>query len=164
MRIMAGISSAFRKKKKNERINQHLPRDTKSLESSYDWGCSISGVRAFCYREERWICTQRAVSSFLLSCEMVLKYLEHVSAACAFLLFLWTTGPSPRSPLSLCRFVFTRSDQKKIYIGDDNPLTLIVKAQNQGEGAYEAELIVSIPPQADFIGVVRNSEVSRLPL
>uniref|UniRef100_A0A452UXC6 Integrin subunit alpha V n=1 Tax=Ursus maritimus TaxID=29073 RepID=A0A452UXC6_URSMA len=54
------------------------------------------------------------------------------------------------------------SDQKKIYIGDDNPLTLIVKAQNQGEGAYEAELIVSIPPQADFIGVVRNSEVTRL--
>ena len=30
--------------------------------------------------------------------------------------------------------MFTRSDQKKIYIGDDNPLTLIVKAQNQGEG------------------------------
>uniref|UniRef100_A0A8C4MVU3 Integrin subunit alpha V n=1 Tax=Equus asinus asinus TaxID=83772 RepID=A0A8C4MVU3_EQUAS len=54
------------------------------------------------------------------------------------------------------------SDQKKIYIGDDNPLTLIVKAQNQGEGAYEAELIISIPPQADFIGVVRNSEVTRL--
>uniref|UniRef100_H0WK80 Integrin alpha-V n=1 Tax=Otolemur garnettii TaxID=30611 RepID=H0WK80_OTOGA len=50
------------------------------------------------------------------------------------------------------------SDQKKIYIGDDNPLTLLVMAQNQGEGAYEAELIVSIPPQADFIGVVRNSE------
>ncbi|MEJ1278316.1 integrin alpha V [Cricetulus griseus] len=51
------------------------------------------------------------------------------------------------------------SDQKKIYIGDDNPLTLTVKAQNQGEGAYEAELIVSIPPQADFIGVVRNNEL-----
>ncbi|XP_049976641.1 integrin alpha-V isoform X1 [Alexandromys fortis] len=50
------------------------------------------------------------------------------------------------------------SDQKKLYIGDDNPLTLTVKAQNQGEGAYEAELIVSIPPQADFIGVVRNNE------
>lgn len=65
---------------------------------------------------------------------------------------------------SLSRFVLTCSDQKKIYIGDDNPLTLIVKAQNQGEGAYEAELIVSIPPQADFIGVVRNSEVSKLPL
>lgn len=37
-----------------------------------------------------------------------------------------------------------------------------MKAQNQGEGAYEAELIVSIPPQADFIGVVRNNEVSKL--
>uniref|UniRef100_A0A8D2HHW4 Integrin subunit alpha V n=1 Tax=Urocitellus parryii TaxID=9999 RepID=A0A8D2HHW4_UROPR len=54
--------------------------------------------------------------------------------------------------------VSVNSDQKKIYIGDDNPLTLIVKAQNQGEGAYEAELIISMPPQADFIGVVRNSE------
>uniref|UniRef100_A0A8D0GY43 Integrin subunit alpha V n=1 Tax=Sphenodon punctatus TaxID=8508 RepID=A0A8D0GY43_SPHPU len=50
------------------------------------------------------------------------------------------------------------SDQKQIYIGDDNPLTLIVSAQNLGEGAYEAELFVTIPPQADFIGVVRNSE------
>lgn len=69
-----------------------------------------------------------------------------------------------RSPFSLTRFILTCSDQKKIYIGDDNPLTLIVKAQNQGEGAYEAELIVSIPLQADFIGVVRNSEVSKLPL
>ncbi|KYO33742.1 integrin alpha-V [Alligator mississippiensis] len=50
------------------------------------------------------------------------------------------------------------SDQKQIYIGDDNPLTLIVDAENQGEGAYEAELFVVIPPQADFIGVVRNNE------
>ncbi|XP_051842020.1 integrin alpha-V isoform X1 [Antechinus flavipes] len=59
--------------------------------------------------------------------------------------------------------VSVHSDQKKIYIGDDNPLTLIVNAQNLGEGAYEAELIVSIPPQADFIGGVRNSEtLSRL--
>ncbi|XP_023617888.1 integrin alpha-V [Myotis lucifugus] len=49
-------------------------------------------------------------------------------------------------------------DQKKIYVGDDNPLTLMVTAQNQGEGAYEAELTVALPPQADFIGVVRNSE------
>ncbi|EPY77787.1 Integrin alpha-V precursor isoform 1-like protein [Camelus ferus] len=65
----------------------------------------------------------------------------------------------PKLEVSVDRFVLTCSDQKKIYIGDDNPLTLIVKAQNQGEGAYEAELIVSIPPQADFIGVVRNSEL-----
>ncbi|CAB1346903.1 unnamed protein product, partial [Coregonus sp. 'balchen'] len=32
------------------------------------------------------------------------------------------------------------SDQKEIYIGDDNPLTLEVTAENRGEGAYEAEL------------------------
>ncbi|XP_063174162.1 integrin alpha-V [Candoia aspera] len=50
------------------------------------------------------------------------------------------------------------SDQKQIYIGDDNPLTLIVNTQNLGEGAYEAELFVTIPPQADFIGIVRNNE------
>ncbi|KAM4626459.1 integrin alpha-V [Discoglossus pictus] len=55
------------------------------------------------------------------------------------------------------------SDQKQIYIGDDSPLTLLVNAENQGEGAYEAELLVHIPPQADFIGVVRNNEtLSRL--
>ncbi|XP_026883966.2 integrin alpha-V [Electrophorus electricus] len=55
------------------------------------------------------------------------------------------------------------SDQKQIYIGDDNPLTLEVMAENGGEGAYEAELHVFMPPQADFIGVVRNSEsLSRL--
>uniref|UniRef100_A0A669QI00 Integrin subunit alpha V n=1 Tax=Phasianus colchicus TaxID=9054 RepID=A0A669QI00_PHACC len=54
--------------------------------------------------------------------------------------------------------VSVRSDQKKIYIGDDNPLTLTVTAENQGEGAYEAELFVIVPPQADFIGVVRNNE------
>ncbi|XP_028927467.1 integrin alpha-V [Ornithorhynchus anatinus] len=59
--------------------------------------------------------------------------------------------------------VSVHSDQKKIYIGDDNPLTLMVNAQNQGEGAYEAELIVTLPPQADFIGVIRNNEaLSRL--
>lgn len=59
--------------------------------------------------------------------------------------------------------VAVESELKKIYIGDDNPLMLVVTAQNQGEGAYEAELIVQIPPQADFIGVVRNNEsLSRL--
>ncbi|KAG8554748.1 hypothetical protein GDO81_003880 [Engystomops pustulosus] len=50
------------------------------------------------------------------------------------------------------------SEQKQLYIGDDSPLTLVVDAQNQGEGAYEAELFVHIPPQADFIGVVRKNE------
>ncbi|KAJ8255375.1 hypothetical protein GJAV_G00204190 [Gymnothorax javanicus] len=55
------------------------------------------------------------------------------------------------------------SDQEQIYIGDDSPLTLEVTAENQGEGAYEAELYVFMPPQADYITVVRNSETpSRL--
>lgn len=114
----------------------------------------------FFYWEKHWICTQCAISSFLLSCRVVLKNLETLLNTSV----LWIVMLSPCSLFSLSRFVLTRSDQKKIYIGDDNPLTLIVKAQNQGEGAYEAELIVSIPPQADFIGVVRNSEVSKLPL
>ena len=61
--------------------------------------------------------------------------------------------------MSYLYFFFTTSDQKEIYIGDDNPLTLEVTAENRGEGAYEAELHVFIPPQADFTGVVRNSEV-----
>lgn len=55
-------------------------------------------------------------------------------------------------------FFFT-SDQNEIYIGDDNPLTLKVTAENGGEGAYEADLIITLPSQADFTAVVRNSEV-----
>lgn len=101
-----------------------------------------------------------AVSSSVLICAVVSKYPETFLN----LSVLWTVMLLLRSPFSLTRFILTCSDQKKIYVGDDNPLTLIVKAQNQGEGAYEAELIVSIPLQADFIGVVRNSEVSKLPL
>ncbi|KAJ8282403.1 hypothetical protein COCON_G00049220 [Conger conger] len=55
------------------------------------------------------------------------------------------------------------SDQNQIYIGDDSPMTLEVTAENRGEGAYEAELYVFMPPQADYIGVVRNTETpSRL--
>lgn len=56
-----------------------------------------------------------------------------------------------------------QSDRQQIYIGDDNALTLEVTAENGGEGAYEAELHVTLPPQADFTGVVRNSQtLSRL--
>ncbi|XP_067891679.1 integrin alpha-V [Heterodontus francisci] len=51
-----------------------------------------------------------------------------------------------------------RGDRKQLYIGDDNPLTLNVNAQNEGEGAYEAELYIMLPPQADYIGVVRNNK------
>ncbi|KAM6946154.1 integrin alpha-V-like [Aplochiton taeniatus] len=50
------------------------------------------------------------------------------------------------------------SDRQQIYIGDENPLTLEVTAENRGEGAYEAELHIYLPPQSDFTGVVRNNQ------
>ncbi|CAK6977012.1 integrin alpha-V [Scomber scombrus] len=55
-----------------------------------------------------------------------------------------------------------KSDREQIYIGDDNALTLEISAENQGEGAYEAELHVYPPQQADFTGVVRSQVLSRL--
>lgn len=58
---------------------------------------------------------------------------------------------NPGEPISL-----SPSDREQIYVGDDNALTLEVSAENQGEGAYEAELHVYPPPQADFTGVVRS--------
>ncbi|XP_072435152.1 integrin alpha-V [Chiloscyllium punctatum] len=51
-----------------------------------------------------------------------------------------------------------RGDRKQLYIGDDNPLTLHINAQNEGEGAYEAELYIMLPQQADYVGVVRNNK------
>uniref|UniRef100_A0A8C3G276 Integrin, alpha V n=1 Tax=Cyclopterus lumpus TaxID=8103 RepID=A0A8C3G276_CYCLU len=54
------------------------------------------------------------------------------------------------------------SDRKQIFIGDDNALTLEISAENQGEGAYEAELHVFLPQQADFTGVGRSQTLSRL--
>ncbi|KAL4635494.1 integrin alpha-V-like [Arapaima gigas] len=50
------------------------------------------------------------------------------------------------------------SEQKQMYIGDNNPLTLLVTAENDGEGAYEAELHIFLPSQADF-SEVAHSEV-----
>uniref|UniRef100_A0A4W3IZX7 Integrin, alpha V n=1 Tax=Callorhinchus milii TaxID=7868 RepID=A0A4W3IZX7_CALMI len=56
-----------------------------------------------------------------------------------------------------------KGDQKQLYIGVDNPLSLTINALNNGEGAYEAELYVILPPQADYVGVVRDNEkLSRL--
>uniref|UniRef100_A0A6Q2XP19 Integrin alpha-2 domain-containing protein n=1 Tax=Esox lucius TaxID=8010 RepID=A0A6Q2XP19_ESOLU len=52
------------------------------------------------------------------------------------------------------------SDQKEMYIGDDNTLTMGVTVENLGEAAYEAELRVFLPPQADFSEVVSNSETT----
>ncbi|XP_068996733.1 integrin alpha-5 [Embiotoca jacksoni] len=50
-------------------------------------------------------------------------------------------------------------DKKEVYLGDDNSLTLTFNARNEGEGgAYEAELYVVLPPEADYSGIARNNE------
>ncbi|KAJ8260157.1 hypothetical protein GJAV_G00177730 [Gymnothorax javanicus] len=50
-------------------------------------------------------------------------------------------------------------DRRKVYLGDDNALTLTFNARNEGEGgAYEAELYVTLPPEADYSGIARNNE------
>ncbi|KAI3356125.1 hypothetical protein L3Q82_017176 [Scortum barcoo] len=61
--------------------------------------------------------------------------------------------PRPTSP---------SSHPKQIYIGDDNALTLNISAENQGEGAYEADLYVYLPHQADYIEVGRGQNLSKL--
>uniref|UniRef100_A0A7N8YC11 Integrin, alpha 5 (fibronectin receptor, alpha polypeptide) n=1 Tax=Mastacembelus armatus TaxID=205130 RepID=A0A7N8YC11_9TELE len=49
-------------------------------------------------------------------------------------------------------------DRKEVYLGDDNSLTLTFNAKNEGEGgAYEAELYVVLPPEADYSGIARTS-------
>ncbi|KAM6934653.1 integrin alpha-V [Xenentodon cancila] len=55
-----------------------------------------------------------------------------------------------------------KSDREQIYIGDDNTVTLEVTAENQGEGAYEAELHIFPPKQADFTSATRDQGHSRL--
>uniref|UniRef100_A0A3P8UD94 Integrin, alpha 5 (fibronectin receptor, alpha polypeptide) n=1 Tax=Amphiprion percula TaxID=161767 RepID=A0A3P8UD94_AMPPE len=51
------------------------------------------------------------------------------------------------------------TDRKEVYLGDDNSLTLTFNARNEGEGgAYEAELYVVLPPEADYSGIARNNE------
>lgn len=50
-------------------------------------------------------------------------------------------------------------NRKEVYVGDDNPLTLTFNYRNEGEGgAYEAELYVVLPPEADYSGIARNNE------
>ncbi|XP_040835955.1 integrin alpha-5 isoform X1 [Ochotona curzoniae] len=48
-------------------------------------------------------------------------------------------------------------EQKHVYLGDKNALNLTFHAQNVGEGgAYEAELWVTAPPEAEYSGLVRH--------
>lgn len=47
-----------------------------------------------------------------------------------------------------------------MYLGDKNALNLTFHAQNVGEGgAYEAELRVTAPPEAEYSGLVRHPGV-----
>ncbi|XP_051007269.1 integrin alpha-8 [Acomys russatus] len=54
-----------------------------------------------------------------------------------------------------------RPDKHQIIIGDENHLMLIINARNEGEGAYEAELLVMIPEEADYVGIERNNKALR---
>ncbi|XP_045441795.1 integrin alpha-8 isoform X2 [Pipistrellus kuhlii] len=51
-----------------------------------------------------------------------------------------------------------RPDKHQVIIGDENHLMLIINARNEGEGAYEAELLVTIPEEADYVGIERSSK------
>ncbi|XP_067832905.1 integrin alpha-5-like isoform X2 [Heptranchias perlo] len=54
-------------------------------------------------------------------------------------------------------------DRKTLYLDDENPLMLIFDAKNMGEGgAYEAELYVFVPPEADYNGIMRNESLAKL--
>ncbi|XP_057702075.1 integrin alpha-5-like isoform X1 [Corythoichthys intestinalis] len=49
-------------------------------------------------------------------------------------------------------------DRKEVYLGDENSLSLTFNARNEGEGgAYEAELYVLLPKEADYSGIARNN-------
>uniref|UniRef100_A0A8C9ADU8 Integrin alpha-8 n=1 Tax=Prolemur simus TaxID=1328070 RepID=A0A8C9ADU8_PROSS len=54
-----------------------------------------------------------------------------------------------------------RPDKHQVIIGDENLLMLIINARNEGEGAYEAELFVMIPEEADYVGIERNNKELR---
>lgn len=55
---------------------------------------------------------------------------------------------------------FPSREQNHVYLGDKNSLNLTFHAQNVGEGgAYEAELRVTAPPEAEYSGLVRNPGV-----
>ncbi|XP_069067694.1 integrin alpha-8 [Pleurodeles waltl] len=52
-------------------------------------------------------------------------------------------------------------DKHQLLIGEANHIILTANARNEGEGAYEAELHVIIPQEADYVGVVSNVEALR---
>ncbi|KFP60748.1 Integrin alpha-8, partial [Cariama cristata] len=53
-------------------------------------------------------------------------------------------------------------DKDQLIIGEENCVMLIINPRNDGEGAYEAELHIKIPPEADYTGVERNNKALRV--
>uniref|UniRef100_A0A8C3TIC4 Integrin subunit alpha 8 n=1 Tax=Chelydra serpentina TaxID=8475 RepID=A0A8C3TIC4_CHESE len=53
-------------------------------------------------------------------------------------------------------------DKDQLIIGEENCVMLIINPRNDGEGAYEAELHIKIPPEADYTGVERNHKALRV--
>uniref|UniRef100_A0A8C3X6L5 Integrin subunit alpha 8 n=1 Tax=Cyanoderma ruficeps TaxID=181631 RepID=A0A8C3X6L5_9PASS len=53
-------------------------------------------------------------------------------------------------------------DTDQLIIGEENCVMLIINPRNDGEGAYEAELHIKIPPEADYTGVERNNKALRV--
>ncbi|XP_072105001.1 integrin alpha-8-like isoform X2 [Mobula birostris] len=51
-----------------------------------------------------------------------------------------------------------KKDKDHLIAGESNFLTVSFNAINLGEGAYETELHIPLPPQVDFISVVRDYE------
>lgn len=65
-----------------------------------------------------------------------------------------------QKPKLLMSGLLSPSDRTEVYLGDENAVTLSFNARNEGEGgAYEAELHVAVPSDADYIGIARNNEV-----
>lgn len=52
-------------------------------------------------------------------------------------------------------------DKDQLIIGEENCVVLLINPRNDGEGAYEAELHIKIPPEADYTGVERNNKVKK---
>lgn len=60
----------------------------------------------------------------------------------------------------MMRWFSSLSDRTEVYLGDENSLSLTFNARNEGEGgAYEAELYVVLPPEADYSGIARSNVV-----
>lgn len=66
----------------------------------------------------------------------------------------------------LVLFLLFYSDRRTdpLLIGDENPALLIITAENHGEGAYETELYVHLPPQTHYQGVLSDEEVRTVSL